>query len=363
MNSEKLSKYSELESLLHKEMPVNLARIKFISLLLVSIVKVQSVNFEKLATGFENPVQLSSNLRRIQRFFASFKFSENLTAQLLFKMLPAMPQYALSLDRTNWQFGKTNINILVLGVIFKGVAFPLLWLFLGDKKGNSDQNERILLLQRFIDLFGRDKIDYLTADREFIGEIWWNFLIKNNIQFYIRIKENMQVQVPGKGLVTAFWLFNYLSFNTTHIYPKIVKIKDNYVYLAGMKYINQDGKREFLIVASFQKNENALGFYKQRWQIECMFKAFKTAGFNLENTHLKDYDRLNKLLMITAIAFSWAYKIGIYAHENIKTIKVKKHGRPEKSFFAYGLKIMAFSLLNGWCKNYQFIWTNFLSCT
>jgi hypothetical protein len=267
------------------------------------------------------------------------------------------------MDRTNWKFGQTNINILVLGVIFLGVSIPLLWTFLGDKRGNSDQKERIDLMQRFIRLFGLEAIEFITADREFIGDLWWQFLIDHKIRFFIRMRENMKVFIPHKGEVKAFWLFHNLPVNTAYQHPKIVQIKGNWVYLSGMKYVNQKGNIEYLIVASYDQSPQTLEFYKQRWQIETMFKAFKTAGFNLESTHLKDYERLDKLLMLVALAFVWAYKVGIYQHNNIKQIKLKKHGRLEKSFFAYGLEILAQALLNAFKQIIHKLTLPFLSCT
>jgi len=33
-------------------------------------------------------------------------------------------QYLLTLDRTNWKFGQTNINILCLAIVQQGVAIP-----------------------------------------------------------------------------------------------------------------------------------------------------------------------------------------------------------------------------------------------
>jgi hypothetical protein len=361
--AKKLAKYSELQDILGKELPINAARIKFIVLLMTALIKVQSVNFERLAQGFDNPIVLSSNLRRIQRFFASFSLESDLIARLLFKLIPFKGPYRLTLDRTNWKFGQTNINILVLGVIFLGVSIPLLWTFLGDKRGNSDQKERIELMQRFIRLFGLGAIEFLTADREFIGDIWWQFLIDHKIPFFIRMRENMKVYIPHKGEVKAFWLFHNLPLNTAYHYPKIVQIKGNWVYLSGMKYVNQKGNIEYLIVASYDKPCQALEFYKQRWQIETMFKAFKTAGFNLESTHLTDYDRLDKLLMLVALAFVWAYKVGIYQHKNIKQLKIKKHGRLEKSFFAYGLETLAQALLNAFVEAIHKLTLPFLSCT
>lgn len=42
----------------------------------------------------------------------------------------------LALDRTNWKFGSTHINILMLGILYKDLCIPLLWTSLG-KAGNS----------------------------------------------------------------------------------------------------------------------------------------------------------------------------------------------------------------------------------
>jgi hypothetical protein len=363
MRAKKLDKYSDFQAILSKELPVNGARLKFMVLLIMSLLKVQSVSFERLAQGFDREVKLGSNLRRIQRFFAKFDLCGDLIARILFKMLPLAGPFRLTLDRTNWKYGKHNINILLLGIIYKGLSVPILWVFLGDKRGNSNQKERIALLQRFINLFGRASMASLTADREFIGEEWWKFLIDHKIQFAIRMRENMQVFVPSKGILSVNWLFRSLPFNTAFHYPKIVQVGTQWVYLSGVRFVNEQGNIELLIVAAYAFEPRILAYYRQRWQIETMFKAFKTAGFNLEDTHLIDYQRLNKLLMIVALAFVWAYKIGIFQHKNVKPIAIKTHGRPEKSFFAYGLELLAQTLLNGFCKTIQIFSLLFLSCT
>ncbi|MEY4540280.1 MAG: hypothetical protein RLZZ306_2037, partial [Bacteroidota bacterium] len=74
----------------------------------------------------------------------------------------------------------------------------------------------------------------------------------------------------------------------------------------------------------------------KRWTIECFFKAIKTAGFNLEDTHLKDQQRLEKLLAVIAIAFVWVYLIGEYENQQ-KPISILAHNRRAFSIFRYGL--------------------------
>ncbi len=239
---------------------LNYARIKFIAMFINSLCKVQTVNFEKLANAFDSNSKTSSSLRRIQRFISGFILESDLIAKLIFSLLPHEGKYTLSIDRTNWKFGQVNINIFMLGVVYKGVAFPLLFSML-DKRGNSNSKERIDLLNRYIKLFGKDTIECLVADREFIGEQWLKYLNDEKIRYYIRIRNNFKVYLPDKNkTVKAFWLFDSNKVNEFIFYRKIVRLNGQLCYLSGSKLL----KGEYLILVSFNKPEQADFYYKQR---------------------------------------------------------------------------------------------------
>ncbi|MDR3268041.1 MAG: IS4 family transposase, partial [Tannerella sp.] len=76
------------------------------------------------------------SLRRIQRFMAEYVLNTDLIARLIFRLLPHKPPYRPAMDRTNWKFGETNINVLTLAITCQGVAFPILIAML-DKCGNT----------------------------------------------------------------------------------------------------------------------------------------------------------------------------------------------------------------------------------
>jgi len=137
---------------------MNLARIKFFGLFICALCKVQTVCFEKLAVGFDADVKVDSSLRRIQRFMSEYLLDTDLIARFVFALLPHKPPYRLALDRTNWKFGTTDINILVLAIVYQGLAIPILYTMM-PKFGNSSTAERIDLMQRYIELFGIDTID------------------------------------------------------------------------------------------------------------------------------------------------------------------------------------------------------------
>lgn len=99
---------------------------------------------------------------------ASYIFDTALVAKLIQKLLPNKPPYRLIMDRTNWKFGTKNIIILMIDIAYQGVTFPILYIMM-PKFGNSSSQERIDLINQFISLFGKDAIDCILADREFLG--------------------------------------------------------------------------------------------------------------------------------------------------------------------------------------------------
>ena len=95
----------------------------------------------------------------------------------------------------------------MLSLIHQGVAFPLLWTVL-EKKVCSDTTERIALLEKYLKLFGKDSLSFVTADREFIGRDWFRYLRREKIPFRLRIRENLKVTTArGHKKVFARSLF------------------------------------------------------------------------------------------------------------------------------------------------------------
>ncbi len=64
----------------------------------------------------------------------------------------------------------------------------------------------------------------------------------------------------------------------------------------------------------------------------------------MEDTHMIEPVKIEKLLFILTIAFCWAYKTGELSARR-KPIVVKKHGRLSKSVFRVGLDLIRSTLL------------------
>ena len=329
------------------------SRLEFLSLMMIAVVQAKTVNLAALVGMMEGKAQADSLYRRAQRFFQGLRLADELVLKHALKLHP-QKRYPLCLDRTNWKFGKLDINILTLAYAHEGVAIPLLWCLL-PKTGNSNTQERIALLERLLKFLPLEQIEMLLADREFIGGEWFAYLCEQNIPFVIRVRKD----ALSDGWFHLFSFFQHLPIGEHKVLKQRYCIFGIELAVAGARLA--DG--ESIIVVTNRNPKQALTSYAKRWQIECLFKALKSSGFDFEATHLKHLDRIGTLLVVVSLAFLWALKVGEFVHQ-LNPIPLKSHGRRRKSLFRTGLDYLRHTLTNSTTKKLDLdICFRLLSCT
>ena len=149
--------------------------------------------------------------RRFYRFFQFVQIDGALAARVVVDLLRLGGKpWVLAIDRTNWDFGKTTINILMISVAWNGMGIPLLWMLL-PTAGNSNTSERTELLDRLRAAFPDIKIAALMGDREFIGDAWMAFLHREKIPFILRLRENQYVLREGYAAVSIALIAKHLK--------------------------------------------------------------------------------------------------------------------------------------------------------
>ena len=195
------------------------------------------------------------------------------------------------------------------------------------------------------------KIKALLADREFIGKDWFKFLVNSKIPFSIRIRQNMLAELNDES-VNVFILFANLAVGESRTLHNRYLICRQMLWVTGMRLENG----ELLIIVTNANPKESLDLYAQRWEIEMLFKALKTAGFNLEDTHIDDLNKIDTLVSLLTIALVWAHKVGERLHNDLKPIKRKKHGYRAQSVFRYGLDYLIGVISFIHLKLEEFIW-------
>ena len=344
--------------MLQQHLQWNAARLAFVSTFLIALMRVKTVNLAEIATGFSGKAKVESHYKRLQRFFRDFEVDYESIALMVVKVMKIPEPWVISIDRTDWQFGKTVFNVLTLGVVHHGVAFPLVWMML-DKKGNSNTRERCELWNRFLEIFAARKIDFLTADREFVGEDWFDYLLCDPCtHFRIRIRKNTLLD-DGQKQLRADVCFQDLQVGQSKVLSNRRQIWGHSLYIAAMRL--DDG--DLLIVATDHNPDTAIADYAKRWAIESLFGCFKTRGFCLESTHLQDSERLSKLIALLTLALCWAFSSGLWLSQ-LNPLKPKKHGRLPKSIFRLGFDFLRDIIFDLHLNSQAFFNSiKFLSCT
>ena len=297
-----------------------------------------TVNLAQIACVLNEVVHPASNEKRCHRFVKDFEVDLEEIARFILEGLPA--QFDLLLDRTEHFFGKTSINVLMFAACVGSVRIPIIWDDLG-KTGNSNTIERKDLLKALLRVMQRSRVQALIADREFIGGKWLAWLKNKRVPFVIRIRANTIVQLGGfKDRADRFC--KHLLVGECLVFSTNCTLLSVRGYISATRL--EDG--ELLIVFASHRRFNALEVYAKRWGIECLFKAFRTAGFNLSDSHVTDPARVQRLLVLVTLALVWAVRVGVLASQ-LEPIAVKSHGRAVLSVFKLGLRVLLEVLAGG----------------
>lgn len=327
-----------LSRALAKHINLSITRRETLSWLTLLIMQHGTISLWRLAAYVASAAQTSSVQRRFYRFFQYVRLDGTHAARVVIELLGLSGKpWVLAIDRTNWDFGKTTINILMISVSWNGTGIPLLWMLL-PTAGNSSTSERTELLDRLRAAFPGMKIAALMGDREFIGDTWMAYLQSQNVPFILRLRENQYVLRAGYVALPISAIAQHLRVGDKMIVKGDCRLgRANETLSASVRLvIMRLASGELLALACSGRARHALARYRQRWTIETMFGNLKTKGFALEATHLTDPNKLSTLLALLAFAVALTVKTGV-AKAQLQTIPIKKHGRRAYSLFALGL--------------------------
>jgi len=354
------------------------ARLKFMARFTTALLKPWAANLRELAVALkagveeESLAEISAH-RRIRRFLSNYEIDFTMLGRLLVRLLPQTPPYRVVLDRTEWHFGQTPVNILMVGIAHKGMAFPVSWTVLPDTvlpdtvlpDGGSSSAEQhcaeqhCRALQHFFAVVDPSDVSVVLGDREFISAAWLRWLQRRDVPFAVRLRSDRRIGLaPGGSSLPA------------RMFARFLRVGDERV-LGGMRYLHGAGGEHvetehvetkvvvrriapaseetddaFLILATWDIDpEKATMLYQERWEIETMFAALKSRGYRLEKTHLTALkqnflQQVERLVGLLALAFAWTHVVGERRAAREGPPRLKPHGRRQRSLFRYGLDLL-----------------------
>jgi len=303
----------------------------FLCELVEGMVQSRSVHFSQIADKIAGGIKEVSKERRIQDFFQKVEFDFTSLAKLLLSFVHH-DNLTVSIDRTEWDYGKTQVNILCVAVSIGRMAVPIYFEMLDNKSGNSNRKDRKGILEKVIRTAGPGRIGLLVMDREFIGQEWLKWLKVNNIPFCVRVPSHHTITFADGTRTTAEAL---LGGRRRTVLEEGVAVDGTAVNLS----LGHARDGEMLYLIGTLPPGGLKKAYDKRWGIEVLFQALKKRGFDMEASCLRDIKKYRKLFAVASLAYTICWATGIQDGRK-NPVKVKKHGYPQYSVFRRGLDLM-----------------------
>lgn len=304
-------------------------------------------HLSEIADGLPGEASTAGKRQRVRRFLSNKKLSPELFINVLLVLLKplilSLPVIVLSMDRTSWVKRKKVVNILLVGIVFKGRTIPLNWLVL-DRKGNTSTQQWKQLLKPVLEALS--KLPWLrfvpikvVADREFASPKLGGWLKKNfGVSYCLRLKRSEYVLLPGRRLIRLGQLVSSVKKGDYLFLKDVIVTKQSTFSTNVLISWGLDYDEAIIIMADSYSPEEIVEDYADRFCIEPMFRDHKSNAFDIEGTRVTDPKRIETLLIPIALAYALSVLEGNYQEEAGLAPKAPK-GKPRLvSLFLSGLR-------------------------
>lgn len=166
-------------------------------------------------------------------------------------------------------------------------------------------------MEHVLDIIPAGRIECLVADREFGNGNFIKWLAIRDIPYCLRLRGNYYVRDTASGevrklkaILSSLALGHSVVLSSTYIVRKNVHVR-----IYAVRRTGRDG--DTLLILAPVESSFTDKMYRLRWQIETAFRAMKSAGFNMEETHLTTDGRFQNMLAIVLIAYACAFIDGL----------------------------------------------------
>ncbi len=259
----------------------------------------------------------------------------------------------LSMDQTDVG---DSMALLMIGLRIGDRALPLAWCAAtGAANIGFEQQEK--LLELVLSWLPVDAKVMLLADRFYPSSQLFEWLQRHHWQYRLRLKGNLCVDTGVSNESTT----DELAHGVTERYLPNVRLFGQNAVMTHIGILHEASHPEpWIIAMDCLPSRSKVSDYSERWGIEPMFSDFKSRGFELEDSKLKLADRLERMVLIMALAMYWCVCVGrtellnhptplekkAQEQTNIDHWRLKKLYRSLVSLFKRGLRRLMRCLQN-----------------
>jgi len=310
----------------------NLAQIIY------GIYQAQRVHLSKIARKLPGSIKQLSKVKRLDRFLEN----EHVKADQWYQAKASAVLQAIhksgGMIRLIIDGSKVGFccQLLMVSVAYRRRSIPIAWTWLKHKRGHSTVKQQLNLVAKVQALIPEGASVSLVGDSEFgkIGVIekleqwhWYYALRQSGRELYQSIQATddtwhklAKAVQPGESIDLGEVYLTQKNAHQTRL----------------MAPWNKTDDEPWLLATNFPSKAQTLKAYKVRMWIEGMFGDFKGHGCELESTHLRDADKLDRLTLAVVFLYLWLVAFGSKVIKRGLRHLVDRKDRRDLSIFRIG---------------------------
>lgn len=330
--------------LLGLHLPLIPSQVHTLAAALVGALLANSCHLPRIAAGMPVGLRQRSRLRNLERLLASQKAKQGqpITPMAIMKPIArwflqrAGPTIYLVLDFTTQ---RDQFLVAMVSLVWGRRTIPLTWMIgAANTKGVSRRELAYQAVNQVAAWMPAGVEVIFIADREFRAQHWRKHMNKLGWHFVFRLSaDDTFVFFPDgtvrrlgdlartavRGAAGQYWTGVGLTAAKAGPYQLAV------VWDAA-------ADEPWLLVSDLADPQRLPGIYRRRWSIESTFRDFKSYGFDLEASRLVDQDRFDRLLLVLALSYGWAVRVGQALDQAGQRHLVDRGRTPKQSAYRLG---------------------------
>jgi Transposase DDE domain len=317
-----------------------------LALLICGIVGAHHVQFAQVADHV--PIRGPKNESLITRFRRWVKH-EDVTSEALWLPFARALLQALAHSPLNLLLDATTAGrgcvILLVSVVYRGRAIPVLWSVVKGKKGHLPEDVHCALIRHLQEVIPAQAEVLLLGDGEFDGTELQTTVRAAGWQYACRTATNITIYAQDRVFAVGDLP---LSRGEAVAVADVQMTAQRYgpVLLIGVWDAKHD--EPIYLITSMTDADVAVERYRLRFRIECLFANHKSRGFHIHKSHLAAPSRLARLLIATSLAYVWVHMVAIFAQAHGWIERFHRKDRCDLSLFQIGVRAMRYARRQGW---------------
>jgi hypothetical protein len=227
---------------------------------------------------------------------------------------------------------------LMLSVVYQGRALPLAWLVVKGKKGHLPQQTHCALLAQIQDLIPAGADVTVLGDGEFDGTDFQAALRTLPWKYVCRTAPNLLMTVDGRQFTVGAMAPQ--RGEKLGVRPAWLTA-EQYGPVSILAVWEAAYEEPLYLVTNMLDLQAALALYRKRAHIETFFSDQKSRGLHIHKRHLRDPERLTRLLIASCLAYLWLVYLGVQALHDDWLKRLHRRDRCDLSLFRLGLRLLA----------------------